>query len=1270
MAELYDASGTLLATVQTPLQQGITFVDEGEPVIYNGMEVYYKPTLQKYPASGKMIDPKTNLPMKYEVDCNGYKANSEIQYVSGQVIYNTKCEPITDCNGNAVAGGTVYKLNDEEECKPVMNQAQKILAVRGEETTETLTSSLFLYRFGSDYSASEKRAIQNLDTSPSKSTAWIKEGETVSLYPLTRVSFELIYEGNKACVYAYTDDPTIKWRVEREEPTTIEKVLDTIFIADTENKEIGIMTNVSPTVDSKGVKLNCVPAPFSAKPEPVVFGDIISKVCTDYDTSASHWHKPFTGIVIQCVEETMLNIFLPRTATYTDKQGVEHTLTSNTVFGKVQENLKNAIRALFALYVIFFGYKLMLGREVPKKEEWMWFGLRFALVVYFALGSGMVDLLPKMVNVSKSLSLIVMEAALGEVSPEVTAAQNAKAKLAEQIRAQQDLIAKKEAYIQTLISKSAVSDQNLIDMQAALEGLKDQLEAAEKLMRSTKVEMDAAKKAYDTEYASLVTAQAAYDKALAERNNLQAYNENYTKINLVSADFSSVSVPNGYVVVNNYNGWSSTFGSGFEILNYGGKNVIELDGYENSNMTQTVQAYNDVTYTLSFDYAMRAETPTRESNGIEVYVNGVLKGTYPEAADSNSFASKTISFGGLSNAKIEFRSAGTSESIGGILDNIKLSAGSLPKALSDSSIIANNNLLTAATNLCGNGGVCYGDVMGIAEGGTNPNSMLAAYKLALEGKTKEYLAAKKDYDELFNKVKAETVKLNTAIDDYNSTSAEDIGAANMELEVLKKKLEDLQKQFDEATENLSNLLSSNTGTKNGYNYCDFRFIDYDMPTMKLWDMIDCKFSKYIGIGDKADAPDSPQVLLVAVTAIISTVYGIPIFLFTLVFLIFVILLIIRVIHVYIMAFVGAVMLAYIAPLVIPAVLFNYTKDIFNRWFQQMMGCLIQPILMFAALAFLLAAMDTVIFGDNKNFVTVDGSPVNTKIASNKDSSKPAEEYSDCTLPDNTTEVKEDGTTVIHIGKMKPGSIGCIYQTIKFRPAENVASKWVTAQVHKVDLSTDNKDFYVFIGLLKLLLLCFIAHVLLGTMEEISGQLSQVMGAGSGGYATLSVTPVMTPASIMSKIGEVAGMAVDVPGKIYDAAKGAGKKATAARQGLKTLEQNLQKRQGLNSANRVAGRGAKALNAHEKMAKEANAGDKARHAHEANEKMMSQEAGDKEKSRIGSVRSDSTPYTNESPVKEGHKMLKPEAKTEKPGTTETNIPKPPTDSGGKKTTRRE
>jgi len=102
-----------------------------------------------------------------------------------------------------------------------------------------------------------------------------------------------------------------------------------------------------------------------------------------------------------------------------------------------------------------------------------------------------------------------------------------------------------------------------------------------------------------------------------------------------------------------------------------GKNVLELDSTGNSTIAQDLNLTNQ-SYSLSFDFAQRNGT-TAETNKFDVLWNGNVIGSI--TPDSTHFSSANYTVSGLSGVNtLAFRGTGTSDSYGGMIDNVSVQA--------------------------------------------------------------------------------------------------------------------------------------------------------------------------------------------------------------------------------------------------------------------------------------------------------------------------------------------------------------------------------------------------------------------------------------------------------------------------------------------------------------------------------------------------------------------------------------------------------------------
>lgn len=150
--------------------------------------------------------------------------------------------------------------------------------------------------------------------------------------------------------------------------------------------------------------------------------------------------------------------------------------------------------------------------------------------------------------------------------------------------------------------------------------------------------------------------------------------------------------PGGFIVVGSIPGWTTTFGSGIEVENnavgpaFDGSQLVEMDSNDNSGMQQLVPTVAGRSYTLSVEYSPRPGVDV-SSSGIEVRINGSVIDTIARNGIGLSTTSWTkFSYQVVatsSSTAVEFRAAGTSDGVGGFIDDVRFGLPSPIPTLSD-----------------------------------------------------------------------------------------------------------------------------------------------------------------------------------------------------------------------------------------------------------------------------------------------------------------------------------------------------------------------------------------------------------------------------------------------------------------------------------------------------------------------------------------------------------------------------------------------------------
>lgn len=145
--------------------------------------------------------------------------------------------------------------------------------------------------------------------------------------------------------------------------------------------------------------------------------------------------------------------------------------------------------------------------------------------------------------------------------------------------------------------------------------------------------------------------------------------------NFDSTNFGSAP---GFTTLSSYEGWTGG-ANGIEVQYnntagraFSGANFVELDTSANSSMSRVIDAGN---YILRYWYSDRPDVPAR-SNGISVLLNGVQSFTSVggNGDDQTDWRRQTFAFNVSAPTTLTFAALGTSDSRGGYIDSVSLSA--------------------------------------------------------------------------------------------------------------------------------------------------------------------------------------------------------------------------------------------------------------------------------------------------------------------------------------------------------------------------------------------------------------------------------------------------------------------------------------------------------------------------------------------------------------------------------------------------------------------
>jgi type IV secretory pathway VirB6-like protein len=166
-----------------------------------------------------------------------------------------------------------------------------------------------------------------------------------------------------------------------------------------------------------------------------------------------------------------------------------------------------------------------------------------------------------------------------------------------------------------------------------------------------------------------------------------------------------------------------------------------------------------------------------------------------------------------------------------------------------------------------------------------------------------------------------------------------------------------------------------------WNYADDdNSTKYDNPSyppgkeyLEVWDILDCKIAKAIGFGPSLSVPN---LIFMILGGFFTGGLGIVFVVAAFIFAFFLIFMAIRALQFFLVAMTSVIILMYISVFIIPLCLFNRTKEIFNKWWKNMLGFILQPMILFAYLGILIAIFDNIVIGSatftTTGTITIDG----------------------------------------------------------------------------------------------------------------------------------------------------------------------------------------------------------------------------------------------------------------------------------------------------------
>ena len=128
--------------------------------------------------------------------------------------------------------------------------------------------------------------------------------------------------------------------------------------------------------------------------------------------------------------------------------------------------------------------------------------------------------------------------------------------------------------------------------------------------------------------------------------------------------------------------------------------------------------------------------------------------------------------------------------------------------------------------------------------------------------------------------------------------------------------------------------------------------------MAVWKRIDCLMGRMFGFGTQAFLYNGLIGMVGA--AMFSGALGLQLFSTGLGVMMMMMMMVFRSVYTFLLAYTAVAFLIIMSPLIIPMLLFERTVGMFYKWLNQLIAALIEPMILFAFLAFFFGAMESVV----------------------------------------------------------------------------------------------------------------------------------------------------------------------------------------------------------------------------------------------------------------------------------------------------------------------
>ncbi len=268
----------------------------------------------------------------------------------------------------------------------------------------------------------------------------------------------------------------------------------------------------------------------------------------------------------------------------------------------------------------------------------------------------------------------------------------------------------------------------------------------------------------------------------------------------------------------------------------------------------------------------------------------------------------------------------------------------------------------------------------------------------------------------------------------------------------------------------------------------------DKEYLAIWDSLDCKISRYMDFGPEMSTAGIAKLILAGfLTGAVGVYFSISLFFFAFLMISATI----RALHIFLASSMAIIILVFISPITITAILFKKTENIFKGWVKQLIGFSLQPMILFAYLAIFISILDTTLTGS----ATFYGTP---PVKSIKCSKYCVDMYGEKVTSDKSPNCDKLGEKIID---PKSDSFACLINGNDFGSWPGLELIGISIPFIIEIFSTNAKD-----KILTVIKGAIVIYFLSKFMDEIPGIAKQLVGGGK------------LPSSTKDAVGMVKGFA--------------------------------------------------------------------------------------------------------------------------------------------------